>query len=129
MKTIRNISMQFCRFGLVGIFCLCVDYGLLIFSTSVLGVDYFLSSGVSYAVSIFLNYLLSMRFVFHSKEDISKSEEVAIFFFLSLVGLVLNQIVMWCMVELFHMFYATAKLLATLLVTTYNFVSRKACLE
>ena len=46
-----------------------------------------------------------------------------------IVGLALNQMIMWIAVELFRIFYAVAKILSTMLVTTYNFISRKLFLE
>ena len=42
---------------------------------------------------------------------------------------VLNQMIMWIAVDFFHIFYAVAKIFATLMVTIYNFISRKMFLE
>ena len=91
--------------------------------------SYFVASGVSFTFSVLVNYILSMRFVFKGKDELSKLQEMAIFLALSLVGLALNQMIMWIAVEFFKMFYALAKILATMIVTTYNFISRKLFLE
>jgi len=48
---------------------------------------------------------------------------------LSLVGLFLNQAIMWVAVDMLGMYYMAAKLLSTLLVTNYNFISRKKFFE
>jgi len=37
--------------------------------------------------------------------------------------------IMWIAVEVFQIFYVAAKLLSTLLVTNYNFISRKKFFE
>lgn len=125
----RGLILQYCKFAAVGITSLMIDYGTLVFLTETTALGYFKASAFSYTLSVFVNYFLSMRYVFEGKEEMSKMKEASIFFVLSLVGLFLNQIAMWVAVDVFGIYYAAAKLLSTLLVTNYNFVSRKACFE
>ena len=120
MKRIKKLLVQFCKFGLVGTLCFFIDYG---------GLGYFLSSAISFTLSVVVNYILSMRFVFKGKDDLNKVQEMAIFVALSMVGLALNQMFMWIAVEFFRVFYAVAKIFSTMLVTVYNFISRKLFLE
>ena len=129
MKKVKKLFLQFCKFGLVGTLCFCIDYGLMVLLTETGILSYFVASGVSFTFSVLVNYILSMRFVFKGKDELSKLREMAIFLALSLVGLALNQMIMWIAVEFFKMFYALAKILATMIVTTYNFISRKLFLE
>lgn len=129
MRKVRELCIQFCKFGLVGTLCFCIDYGLMVLLTEFTDLGYFWSSGISFVVSVVVNYILSMRFVFEGKEELSKFQELVIFVALSLIGLALNQMIMWIAVEFFGMFYAVAKIFSTLLVTTYNFISRKLFLE
>ncbi|MGN0414585.1 MAG: GtrA family protein [Agathobacter sp.] len=129
MKKVKKLFLQFCKFGLVGTLCFCIDYGLMVLLTETGILSYFVASGVSFTFSVLVNYILSMRFVFKGKDELSKLQEMAIFLALSLVGLALNQMIMWIAVEFFKMFYALAKILATMIVTTYNFISRKLFLE
>ena len=127
----NTLVLQYCKFAVVGITSLMVDYVFMVFLTenSAFGLDYFQASAFSYTLSVFVNYYLSMRFVFHGKEEMSRVKEASIFFILSLVGLLLNQAMMWIAVEVFHIYYVAAKLLSTLLVTNYNFISRKKFFE
>ena len=129
MNMVKKLFLQFCKFGLVGTLCFCIDYGLMVLLTETGILSYFVASGVSFTFSVLVNYILSMRFVFKGKDELSKLQEMAIFLALSLVGLALNQMIMWIAVEFFKMFYALAKILATMIVTTYNFISRKVFLE
>ena len=125
------LVLQYAKFAVVGITSLMVDYIFMVFLTEnkALGLDYFQACAFSYTLSVFVNYYLSMKFVFHSKDDMGKVKEASIFFMLSLVGLLLNQMMMWVAVELFGIYYMAAKLLSTLLVTNYNFISRKKFFE
>lgn len=129
MLKYKNVLLQYCRFGVVGILSLAVDYVLLIFLTETTGMGYFNASGFSYSASVIVNYVLSMRYVFHGREDLSKVKEASIYFILSLIGLVLNQMVMWVAVDMLHIYYALAKILSAAVVTNYNFFSRKTFME
>ena len=106
MKKVKKLFLQFCKFGLVGTLCFCIDYGLMVLLTETGILSYFVASGVSFTFSVLVNYILSMRFVFKGKDELSKLQEMAIFLALSLVGLALNQMIMWIAVEVFKMFYA-----------------------
>ena len=131
MFTNRGFILQYAKFAVVGITSLMVDYGVLVFLTenTAFGLDYFQASAFSYTISIFVNYILSMKYVFHGREDMSRMKEASIFFVLSLIGLFLTQMVMWFAVECLGLYYASAKLLSTLMVTNYNYISRKKFFE
>ena len=90
---------------------------------------YFAASAISFTLSVVLNYILSMRFVFQGKEDMGKLQEVGIFVLLSVIGLAFNQMIMWILVEFFALIYFVAKIFSTMMVTVFNFVSRKIFLE
>lgn len=122
---------QYAKFAAVGITSLAVDYIFMVFLTenTAFGLDYFQACAFSYTLSVFVNYFLSMKYVFHGREDMGKVKEASIFFMLSLIGLFLNQMIMWIAVEMFQIYYIVAKLLSTFLVTNYNFISRKKFFE
>lgn len=125
----KALVLQFCRFASVGILSLAVDYGLMVFLTESTDMGYFRACAFSYTISILVNYVLSMRYVFRGREDVSKAKEVSIFLALSLIGLGLNQIAMWMLVDVLNIYYAVAKVLAAAMVTGYNFISKKTFLE
>lgn len=129
MFTNRGFILQYAKFAAVGIISLMVDYGVMVFLTENTALGYFKACAFSYTISIFVNYVLSMRYVFHGREDMSKMKEAGVFFILSLIGLFLNQMVMWFMVDCVGIYYALAKLLSTLCVTNYNYISRKKFFE
>ena len=44
MKRVKKLFVQFCKFGLVGTLCFCIDYGLMVLLTEVADFSYFFSS-------------------------------------------------------------------------------------
>lgn len=122
------MAQQFIRFGVVGLIAFGIDYGLLILLTEMTGLNYLVSATISFTVSVIFNYIASMRFVFKRREGVSRVREFIIFLILSIVGLGLNDLLMWAGVSL-AIDYRVVKLGATLIVMVYNFITRKLFLE
>ena len=129
---LKSLIEQFLKFGVVGGIAFLIDYGILMFLSQFLGWDPVLSSAISFTVSVVFNYAASMRFVFERRDDLSRRHEFVIFVVLSVVGLVINSAVIWAGTQMFGggAFAVTAtKLVATVIVSVWNFVSRKHWLE
>ena len=91
----KKLIEQIMKFGVVGVLCFVIDYGLMIFLTEVFGISYLISSGISFSVSVIVNYKLSLKFVFKTDENRNKIIEFIIFVVLSVIGLGINQVLMW----------------------------------
>lgn len=127
--TMIKLLKQLFSFGIVGVICFVVDYGLLIILTEVFSIPYLLSCALSFIISTVVNYLLSMRYVFESKESINKTTEFCVFVIMSSIGLALNELLMFFMVDKIKLYYMISKIFATGAVMVYNFVTRKIFLE
>lgn len=125
----KKLLAQFMKFGIVGVMAFVIDYGFMIFLTEVFGVPYLISTTVSFIVSVFFNYFASMRFVFKRKDDMSRKREFIIFVVLSVIGLVINDVFMWLMVDFLYIDYRISKIVVTFIVAVWNFVTRKIFLE
>lgn len=117
------------KFGIVGIIAFLIDYGLMVALTEFFGVPYLISNTVSFIVSVIFNYVASMRYVFERRDDLSRHREFIIFVVLSVIGLILNDLLMWVFVSIWFIDYRIAKLVVTFLVSIWNFVTRKIFLE
>ena len=120
--------LQLIKFAIVGVIAAFVDVGVLIALKELLNVDVLLASAISFCVSVTVNYILSMSFVFKGKKQ-SKLKEFIIFVFLSVGGLCLNQIILWIGVNFTSIYYLIVKFLAMIIVPIYNFITRKIFLE
>ena len=120
--------LQLIRFAIVGVIAALVDVGTLVILKELLHIDVLLSSAVSFSVSVIVNYILSMAFVFKSKNQ-SKVKEFIVFVLLSIGGLGLNQLILWIGVTYTDIYYLIVKILAMVIVPIYNFVTRKIFLE
>lgn len=117
------------KFGIVGVIATAIDFVALIALTEWAGMDPVASAAISFTLSVLFNYAASMRFVFQRREDISRSRELVIFVVLSLVGLFINEALMWLGVNVASLNYVLVKLLATVVVMLWNFLSRKRWLD
>lgn len=125
----KKLLYQIIRFGFVGGLAFVIDYGLMIFLTEIVNVPYLISSAVSFCVSVVVNYILSVKFVFEVKNTSSKASEFILFLIMSIGGLALNQMIMWFGVSKIYISYKYVKIGATALVMIYNFITRKLFLE
>jgi putative flippase GtrA len=125
----KKLISQMIKFGFVGILCFFIDYGIMVFLTEVFQINYLISSAISFTVSVTVNYILSVTMVFETDKNKNKVKEFIVFVLLSVVGLGVNQLVMWFAGEILGIFYMISKIAATAIVMVYNFITRKIFIE
>lgn len=126
----KYLMMQLLKFGMVGVVATVIDFAVLTGLTELFHVHYLTSAAVAFIAANIFNYIASMRYVFTSRYGADeKSKELTIFVLLSVIGLGLNQLLMWTFVDQLAIFYIFAKVLATIIVMGWNFVSRKIWIE
>ena len=112
----------------MGFASLAVEYALLACFLSA-QMNYLAATTVSFAVSIVVNYVLSMRYVFTHRDGLSRKREFTIFAVLSAVGLGLNDLYMFVGVGLLNIGTMAMKLISTFFVTWYNYFTRRRFLD
>lgn len=124
----QKIIKQILKFGVVGGLAFVIDYALLYLLTEFLNIHYLVSSIISFSVSVIFNYILSIKWVFdvNKKQDV---KEFIIFIVLSIIGLGINSLIMYIMVDLMNVYYMASKIVATAVVMVYNFITRKIFIE
>ena len=120
---------QIIRFVAVGAVAFIIDYSILYILTDIFSIYYLISEALAFTISTIFNYIFSMIWVFKGRKNISKKNELIMFVLLSIIGLVINQVIMFILVEIIRFYYRFAKIVATLIVMVWNFITRKYLLE
>lgn len=124
----NKLIKQILKFGVVGGIAFLIDYSLLYILTEYAKIPVLYSSVISFSVSVIFNYILSTKWVFTTKEK-QTLKDFIIFVLLSVIGLGINQLIMYLGVDKLNIYYMIVKLFATAVVMVYNFISRKLIIE
>lgn len=129
------------RFVITGGVCFLVEFIVLVLLVDGLGLDTLLATPIAFAVSVVVNYLLCMAWVFEGTKDSGMAAKVG-FAVTSVIGLFLNELLMLLFrvtlgeqAELVTLFgftvtmYMLNKCLATLLVMVWNYFTKRAVLQ
>ena len=123
-----KLFKQLFRFGIVGGLAFLIDSGVLFLLTEYLNVYYLVSSVISFIVSLIFNYILSILWVFDVKKK-QTIKEISLFVILSVIGLGINQVVMYVGADILNIYYMICKIISTFIVMVYNFITRKIFIE
>ncbi len=126
----KKVFNQLLKFGIVGVIAFAIDYGIMVILTEIFKIPVLISAAISFTISVIFNYIASVKWVFDvDKEKNSKTTELVVFIVLSIVGLGINELIMWIMDKKFGIYYMISKIFATAVVMCYNFITRKLFLE
>lgn len=125
----KKLIAQLMKFVVVGGLSFVLDFIIYYVLTNFFSVYYLIAGFFSFSLSLIFNYLMSMKFVFKSKDDLKKTHEFAIFVTLSVMGLGLNLLSLYILVDIFKMNDLIAKVFVAGIVMIFNFVTRKIFLE
>ena len=98
--------------------------GFWLFSEK-LSIEYLLATALAFAISTFANWLFGRLLVFRGKQQQSLLREILSVYLASIVGLLINLLIMFLLVQLLGVEKMIAKMAATVLVFTYNYLVRK----
>lgn len=124
----KKLINQIAKFGVVGIIATLIDYILLFILTDVFKIYYMTSSIISFSVSLIFNYIASIKWVFNVEHKQTYKDGL-LFLIFSLIGLWINQEVMYLTVEKLGIYYMISKIFATGIVMVWNFITRKIFIE
>ena len=97
--------------------------------TDFLKIHYLISGTISFSVSVVYNYILSIFWVFDANKSNKKTQEFIVFIVLSIIGFGINQLLMYLLVDWLTIYYMISKIITTVIVMVYNFITRKLFLE
>lgn len=124
-KSTDNTLIQFFRYLFVGGIAALVNIGMLYVFTDFIRINYIVSNILSFTLGLFVNYILSKKFVFQGETTISKTKEFIIYAIIGILGLGIDTFLVWLFTDAFNFYYMISKLISTLLVFIWNFGARK----
>jgi putative flippase GtrA len=140
MEQKKSRAAEIIRFALTGGVCFVVELAVLILLKGKFGVDTLIATPIAFLISVILNYLLCVVWVFRGAKNRGAGAKAG-FLITSLIGLGLNEVLML----LFRLIlgedtviltigtrtidmYVLNKCLATLIVMIWNYFSKRAVL-
>jgi putative flippase GtrA len=121
-------KIQLFRYVIVGGFSFLIDYGLLYFLTEYANFYYILSASISFIVGLIVNYILSTKWIFRKSRLKNTVLEFIIYGIIGILGLILNNILLYIFTDFFQIYYMISKLITAVLVMGWNFVGRRIIL-
>jgi putative flippase GtrA len=120
-----NTLIQLFRYTFVGGIAFGVDFGLLFLLTEFAGIHYLISAAISFSLGLATNYILSITWVFNTRNVSNRYLEFAIFGIIGIVGLGMNELIIWTFTEYVGFHYMASKIVSTVVVYLWNFFTRK----
>ena len=110
---------------IVGGLATIVEWSGFWFFFHMLHIQYLLATALAFVFSTFANWVFGRLLVFRGKQKQSLLKEIASIYLTSIGGLILNLLIMYVMVDFLSMGEMVAKITATVLVFSYNYLIRK----
>ena len=122
---VQHVQMKIVKYFAVGGMAAIVDIGCFFLFTSILNFGWFQSALGSFILATAVNYFLSIKYVFQSGVRFQKYHEVILIFLVSGTGLIINQLILWLLIENMSVNMLVSKITATTLLFFWNYGLRK----
>lgn len=116
---------EFIRYFVASAAALIIDIGSLWLLTSILHVPYLWSGAIAFLAGLIFVYILSITWVFDQRIIRDWKREFLIFGIIGIIGLGLNELILWLLTGYFGIFYLISKIGSVVVVFSWNFGARK----
>lgn len=124
----KVLFRQFAQYVIVGGLAFCIDFGTLFLLAKHGGLHYLTAATAGFLLGLAANYLLCIAWIFDQRTLSNRSHEFAIFAAIGIVGLGLNNLLIYGFTEWAGLHYLHSKLIAAALILIFNFGLRKSIL-
>jgi putative flippase GtrA len=101
-----------------------VDLSILFILTEFFSVYYILSAGIAYSAGMLTNFTLN-KFLTFENNDTQYAKQFSKFFIIALIGLGLNQLIIYLLVENFEIWYMFARVISLFIVFSWSYLGNK----
>ncbi len=117
-----SFIIKFLKFAAVGLSGLLIDYAFTYLFKEIFKVQKYVSNSIGFTIAASSNYVLNRVWTFESDNpDIAL--EYTEFLIISIIGLGLNNLILWLIVSKFKINFYLAKFFAICVVTVWNFLA------
>ncbi|NOY96962.1 MAG: GtrA family protein [Chlorobi bacterium] len=121
----KILDEQIIRFTIIGGITASIDYGIMFCLIEFFSINYLIATGIGFIAGSVLNYLLSILWVFERGRYKNQTIEFTLFLLFTLIGFVLNHLVMWVGVDFLYISYMIVKIFSLVVITLFNYLSKK----
>lgn len=115
-----SLIFKFIKFGVVGFSGMIVDFGVTWFCKEKLRWNKYISNSLGFIIAATNNYIWNRLWTFGSESE-QVTREYGLFFLISLIGLGLNNLIIYILHDKFRLNFYLAKIFAIGCVTVWNF--------
>jgi len=119
-NTFWTIVLRFVRFGIVGASGMVIDFGVTWLCKEKFRWNKYLSNSLGFVIAATNNYLWNRIWTFESQSEAVAREYVS-FVVIAVIGLGLNNLIIYLIHERWHLNFYLSKLIAIGCVTLWNF--------
>lgn len=119
-ESINNLFFKFVKFGVVGFVGLLLDFGITYLGKEKLRWNKYVANSLGFTVASINNYYLNRIWTFHSL-DPEIGWQFSKFLVVALVGLLLNNFIIYALADRTKLNFYVAKFIAIILVFFWNF--------
>ena len=124
-----KLLVQIFKFGIVGGIATIIDWIVYYIVYKFLHVNPLIANILSFLVSVIYNYSASVKWVFDVNKNKSKKKMFVEFITFSVIGLLITELLLHIGINILNMNAMLTKVIATLIVMVFNFITRKIFLE
>lgn len=117
----KTFFFKFIKFSLVGFSGLFVDFGVTYLLKEIVKIQKYIANAIGFTCAATTNYFLNRIWTFQSHNP-NIATEFSRFFIIALIGLGINSAIIWVMNGRFKVNFYLSKLIATVIVTMWNFL-------
>lgn len=122
IQTLSPLLFKFIRFALVGVSGLVIDFGLTYVTKERLKLNKYLANSIGFFGAATSNFFLNRHWTFANTNPDVTGQYVKFIGF-AVIGLAINSIIVWWMTEKMKKNFYLSKGVATVIVTSWNFIS------
>jgi putative flippase GtrA len=120
--------VQLFRYAFVGGVAFLADISALLLLTELARFHYLASAALAFWLGLATNYALSVLWVFDTRRLVSPWVEFLVFVSIGVIGLGMNEVIIWFFTERIRIHYLGSKVVSTVFVFLWNFIARKITL-